>query len=353
MTLKRVLCLSVCGLILPLAAGFAAEPLTPPAPEFTASSVWLNSPPLTLKGLRDKKIVLVAFLNGYNINSLRTLKTLKTLAERYAGGLQLIGVHSPDYDFQKEPQAVKAALAAWKIDFPVVMDGDKRLWKAYSVEGWPSFFLIDHKGLIVEERLGEAAYADLEDQVRDELDKLPRYEVPAAQESVAEPETTDCGTMTPELQLGSRRAAQAIPLTVEANRLAFREGVKDGNWGLAGDWTQEPERLRLAKGNKMRRSFVSALYRGVRVYSLLSPGKKPVRVMLRQDDEWLPRARAGKDVKFDEDLHSYVDVAATRVYSLIKNETDEQHEISLIPLQEGAAIYNLSFSDRCLAPFAP
>ena len=131
----------------------AIRPITPPAPELPPNQAWLNGAELNLTRLRGRRVVLLAFINTASMNSVRTLPILNTWWERYnLSGLMVIGVHTPDFDFDSDPLTVKAALKRFGIRFPVVLDNDGQVWKAFANEGWPGFYLVDHKGRIVFDR---------------------------------------------------------------------------------------------------------------------------------------------------------------------------------------------------------
>lgn len=350
----RPLLLAAVAVALMLSSNAAAKrPLTPPAPEFPPGDIWLNSSPLTLKALRKKSVVVVSFINATSINSIRTFKVLKAWQERYGGrGMTLIGVHTPDYDFQGDPQAAATALKRFNITFPVVLDSNRGIWKAYANEGWPAVYLVDRLGQIVFDRLGEGRYGEFEDELRQALSELSDFKPQPQTDLVEDPLEEDCGAMTPEAQLGTRRG-KAVKLHETETRLVFLTAANDGVTGFQGSWSPEPDYLRLKENNPERTGFVSVIYRGSQAFSVFGPGRGPSRVYVRQDDLWMHPRNAGKDVKFDDDGRSFVNADATRLYQLAQNPTDDPHELTLIPAKAGAKVYSFSFSNRCLAPFVP
>ena len=145
------------ALLLCLAAAARAErPINPPAPEFPPASAWLNATQLSLARMRDRKVVVVAFINPTSINSVRVLPALNAWFDRYAlHQVMVIGVLTPDLNFHREPVWAKNLVKRYGIEYPVILDSDRRIWKAYGNEGWPALYLVDRKGRIVFDRLGE------------------------------------------------------------------------------------------------------------------------------------------------------------------------------------------------------
>ncbi len=182
----------------------AVRPLTPPAPEFPPGAAWFNSKPLSLAMMRDRKVVLVVFLNPTGLHTIRLLPVLKSWFDRYAlSQLMIIGVVTPDLEIQKDAAWVRAEMKRLGIDFPVVIDGDRRLWKGYANDGWPTMYVIDRKGRIVFDHLGEGDYRDIEVEMRDALADVT-YSLPDPV-APAEPRTKECGHATPDVAAGRPR----------------------------------------------------------------------------------------------------------------------------------------------------
>lgn len=127
------------------------------APELPAlpAAAWLNSPPISLAGLRGRPILIEFWTFGCS-NCRDTLPWLKRIHARYAPqGLVVIAIHSPEFDFERDPAAVAANVRKLGIDYPVLIDNDFRYWRALENRFWPAFFLIDSQGNIVATRIGE------------------------------------------------------------------------------------------------------------------------------------------------------------------------------------------------------
>ncbi|MFC4527806.1 redoxin domain-containing protein [Dyella halodurans] len=137
-----------------------------PAPDITGANRWLNSPPLSMEQLRGK-VVLVEFWARECINCIHVLPHTKALYEKYGkDGLVVVGVHTPEYDEERDANSLQAALNEFSITWPVAVDNDMRIWNAYDNRYWPAIYLIDRNGRIVYSHVGEGDYEDTEKRVR-------------------------------------------------------------------------------------------------------------------------------------------------------------------------------------------
>ncbi|MBI5881482.1 MAG: redoxin domain-containing protein [Elusimicrobia bacterium] len=336
--------------LLPAAVpAWAVRPLTPPAPEFQEGRAWVNAKPLTMKLLRGRKVVLVAFINTASIHSLRALSVLKEWWDRYAlEGLMVVGVQSPEYEFQKDPLLLRKAVRRLGVQFPVVIDADRALWNAYAVEGWPSLYLVDHRGLIVYDRLGEGSYTEFEGEIRGAA-KRAGYKPDRSLAPIEDTPMVDCGTASETIFAGSSRGS---PMQVEdlmRRRNSTFIGVREREMSYQGEWSVEPEALVMKKDNKGRSFQASFVYHGPRALALMGPGPRSQKFYVLQDEHWIKPESAGKDIRFDAEDESYVEVDEPRVYDLVRNPTDDPHELVLIPARAGARVFELDLSDRCLA----
>ncbi|MGI8898086.1 MAG: redoxin domain-containing protein [Pyrinomonadaceae bacterium] len=134
---------------------------SPTAPEF-APGTWINSEPLSLKGLRGR-VVLVEFWPFGCYNCRNTLPSVKKWDTRYRDkGLTIVGVHSPEFDSEKKIENVRREVASLGIRYPVVTDNDYETWRAYKVEAWPTIFVLDKSGHVRWTHVGEGAYEETE-----------------------------------------------------------------------------------------------------------------------------------------------------------------------------------------------
>lgn len=135
-------------------------------PEFQGISQWLNSAPLTASSLQSS-VVLVQFWTFACINCQRTLPYIVQWHQQYAAkGLKVIGIHTPEFAFERDVNNIKQALQKHQITYPVPIDNDYKTWKAYSNEYWPHLFLADRQGLVRYDHIGEGAYDTTEQTIR-------------------------------------------------------------------------------------------------------------------------------------------------------------------------------------------
>lgn len=323
----------------------ATHPVKRPAPDLPPDHVWLYGQGLALKALRNRRAVIVAFLNTANINSLRAMDVLQKWHERYGlEGLMVLGVHTPTFLLQRDPAAVRSILRRRKADFPVLLDNEKAAYKSWEVEGWPSLFLLDRKGRVVYESLGEGRYSEFEGEIRSAIGDLPDYREPTGPLAAADPPTRDCGEATPEFALTPDRAV----LDANAAPPGDRAVVGAGQVFTSGRWSREPDGMHMVQENKDRDALLRVVYRGAQAFALLSPGAEATKVYVKQNELWLHPLNIGADVSREADGRSYVAVSEPRLYHLAKNPNDALQELTLIPSARDAGVHAFSFTDRCL-----
>jgi thiol-disulfide isomerase/thioredoxin len=141
------------------------RPSGPPAPDFTGGGAWLNSEPLALADLRGK-VVLVNFWTYGCYNCQNTLPYVKQWWAKYKEqGLVIVGVHTPEFQYEAELENVAEAVRREEIGWPVVQDNEKQIWRAYGNRYWPRFYLVDDRGQLIYDHIGEGAYEETERQI--------------------------------------------------------------------------------------------------------------------------------------------------------------------------------------------
>ena len=181
---------------------------SPIGPDLRGITAWINSDPLTLQQLKGK-VVLIDFWTYTCINCIRTLPYLTSWDEKYRDkGLVIIGVHSPEFDFEKELGNVKAAVEKYNIQYPVALDNEYATWQAFDNHYWPHKFLFNKDGEMVYDHIGEGAYEETEAKIQDLLQELGQ-----AVDMPLTPETPRPSLyQTPELYAGYAFTAGRIPL---------------------------------------------------------------------------------------------------------------------------------------------
>ncbi len=336
-----------------------------PAPDLVGNHVWISSRPLSLKRELKGKVVLVDFWEYTCINCIRTLPALKRIYSRYKPyGLEIIGVHAPEFDFAYKPQNVAIGTRRQGIPWPVVVDSDFSIWRAYDSNSWPNKFLINSQGIIVRQHAGEGGYAELEHRIRDEIRKTnPRVTFPAAWP--IPPDTEDfnsarCGAMSEETYVGTARGSRW------GGEIANREGFQPGKEVLytgapravrrgffaRGLWRNEPDDFQHARATSGPKDYVGIRYRGREVYVVMNLRKGTAsHVTVTRDGKPLPPAQRGVDVRADARGRTFVDVREGRMYYVVQNEDAAEHDLKLFATDPGVAINSFTFGNRCLTNF--
>jgi thiol-disulfide isomerase/thioredoxin len=214
-------------------------------PELDGATSWLNSEPLTPSGLRSR-VVVVQFCTFSCVNWLRTLPHVRAWAERYGGdALVVIGVHSPEFPFERDVDKVGPALEAMGIEYPIVIDNDFAVWNAFQNEAWPALYFIDAEGRIRHRHFGEEDYERSERVIQALLAEAGhdvRDEHLVSVESGGVELAADWDSLgSPETYVGySRATGFASPGGLEADRRRLYEAperLELNQWALSGDWT--------------------------------------------------------------------------------------------------------------------
>jgi cytochrome c biogenesis protein CcdA/thiol-disulfide isomerase/thioredoxin len=205
---------------------------------------WLNSPPLTADGLRGK-VVLVDFWTYSCINCLRTIPYVRAWAEKYKDqGLVVIGVHTPEFAFEKKLDNVRNAVSELKIGYPVAVDNDYAIWRAFFNQYWPAHYFIDIQGRIRHHHFGEGDYEESERVIQQLLAEAGNGNVPANVVSVSASgaeAAPDMGNVrSPETYVGYQRAENFVSaggVVEDARHVYTVTTPRLAEWGLSGDWT--------------------------------------------------------------------------------------------------------------------
>ena len=237
------------------------DPLVFPytAPEFSGIDTWLNTQPLDIASLKGK-VVLVDFWTYSCINCLRTLPYMVDLDRKYRDkGLVIVGVHAPEFEFEKKPDNVKKAVIANHIDYPVALDNHLDTWTNFKNSYWPAHYLIDRHGRVVYTHFGEGSYSITENNIRV---LLGLNKISAGSEKV-----TSSAGLTPETYLGRSRASN-----FSNNNLR----LPPDHWGISGKWLIEDERIISAEaGAKLQLNFTAG-----QVFLVMGTQAKPVQVTI-------------------------------------------------------------------------
>jgi len=238
------------------------DPKTVHAPE--TGPVWLNSPPLTLRQLRGS-VVLVDFWDFTCVNCIRTLPYVVEWHKRYAAlGLKVIGVHAPEFYFGRAPEILERGIEEFDISYPVLLDNDYTVWKAFANKYWPSKYLIDADGYMRYFHAGEGAYQETEEALQDllrEIDTsvaLPPLMPP--RRALDQPGALAmCPRPTPELYLGHKRGRIANGFVEDKEHTyTLGAGPQEEMPEIEGRWHSLPDCLQTAAAGARIILFYSA-----------------------------------------------------------------------------------------------
>jgi hypothetical protein len=214
-------------------------------PGFDGATGWLNSAPLTEDALAGK-VVLVDFWTYTCINWLRTLAYVRTWAARYHGrGLVVVGVHTPEFPFERDHDHVSRAAAALGVDYPVAIDSDYAVWGAFANHYWPAVYIADAEGRIRHHWYGEGGYGECEMVVQRLLREAGHDEIPSDVAAVSpegrEAQADWSNLESPETYLGYEQgrsfgSSERVALD-ERRTYTIPDALRLNGWALAGDWT--------------------------------------------------------------------------------------------------------------------
>lgn len=303
------------------------------APEFPSGLNWLNSNALSLEKLKGK-VILVDFWTYSCINCQRTLPYLNQWHEKYQDkGLVIIGVHSPEFEFEKKEENVKEAIEKYKVNWPVVLDSKMDIWGSYGNNYWPAKFLINHEGKIIFTHFGEGNYVETELKIQDAL-REAGFQVP---NTVTGGEDFKIATgQTPELYFGSWRGNIInIPQDI---------AIKKDQIYTIGEWNLEADHIQHARETKDLDDLIVLSYTAKDVYLVMSTEDgEQIKVYVTLDGIGLNDSNVGRDVKFDEAGRSYMEVKFATLYHIISSLNSGDHVLRLSTTSDKLRLHAFTF----------
>jgi cytochrome c biogenesis protein CcdA/thiol-disulfide isomerase/thioredoxin len=321
-------------------------PIEGDMPPLSGATAWLNSAPLSTESLRGK-VVLVDFWTYSCINCLRALPYVAGWYEKYKDhGLVVLGVHAPEFAFEKDPGNVRRAVAELHIAYPVALDNNYAIWQGFNNQYWPAHYFIDSHGRIRAHHFGEGNYDESEQTLRRLLIEAGNVDLPPAGINSAEAvgvqaAPDEAHEQSPETYVGYRRAenfassgglAQDRPKSYSAP-----DSLALNHWALAGSWSVDPEKavLGAAPGKIVFRFFARDLHLVVGPAS----GGKPVRYRVLLDGA-VPAANHGADT----DAEGQGVIREQRLYQLIRQSGEVREHVFSIEFRDGGVqAYSFTF----------
>jgi cytochrome c biogenesis protein CcdA/thiol-disulfide isomerase/thioredoxin len=314
-------------------------------PDLSGATAWINSQPLTPASLHGK-VVLVDFWTYSCINCLRTLPYIKAWNAKYKdSGLVILGVHTPEFPFEKDESNVRKAVQDLGITYPVAMDNDYRIWRNFNNQYWPADYLVDATGRIRFHHFGEGDYEQSERQIRALLEEASHQPLPGATATIAAtgteaaPDSTD--VHSPETYIGYQRAENfASPGGFEEDDPHLYRTpaqLKLNQWALAGKWQDEPQIATVLTPG----ASISYRFHARDLHLVLGPSKDgtPIRFRITIDGK-----APGDDHGMDTDTEGYGVVTENRLYQLIRQKGSIRDRTFRIEfLAPGVQAYSFTF----------
>lgn len=313
--------------------------------EIVAPAGYINTDEdgITIQELIGKKVILVDFWTYSCINCQRTLPYLTAWYEKYKDqGLEIVGVHTPEFEFEKKQENVQAAVDQWGVEYPVVLDNDYGTWRNYANRYWPRKYLIDIDGYVVYDHIGEGAYAETEKKIQELLSErmVKLDEQGKISSDVVQPENvevvTSAGRRSPETYFGALRneyfASGSTGAVGEQNfKTVANPGVNklylSGLWNIQNEFAE----------NKQAGGKIIYRFQAEKVF-LVARADQNVTLNLLLDGQKVDLA-GGSDV-----IDSKVNIQEDRLYRLIElPDGYGEHILEIIADQPGLQVFAFTF----------
>jgi thiol-disulfide isomerase/thioredoxin len=337
--------LGMIGSVVPQMAGAKQLPTEGDLPSLGSATAWLNSPPLTVAGLRGK-VVLVDFWTYTCINWLRQLPYVRAWAEKYQDqGLVVIGVHSPEFAFEKNVDNVRRAAKDMRVGYPIAIDSDHAIWRAFKNQYWPALYFVDARGRIRHHHFGEGEYEPSETVIQQLLAEagiggLGRE--PVSVDARGAEAAADWGSLkSPENYVGYERTENfASPGGAALGKRRVYSApaqLRLNHWALSGDWTVEKQAIALNTPHGQ----IAYRFHARDLHLVMGPAARGTSVRFRvRIDGQPPSAAHGVDV----DGQGNGTVTEQRLYQLVRQPkpiVDRQLEIEF--LESGVEAFAFTF----------
>jgi thiol-disulfide isomerase/thioredoxin len=327
------------------------------APEI--GRVWLNSTPLSFRQLRGRA-VLVDFWDYTCVNCIRTLPYVQAWHERYRDkGLTVIGVHTPEFLFAQYESNVERGIREFGLTYPIVIDSDREIWKAFANRYWPTKYLLDKDGYLRYGHFGEGGYGECEQVIQELLREIdPNVKLPALMEPLREEDHVGvvCYRASGELYLGNRRGRIGNEGGFKEDQIAdygFTGNAEEHFFYATGRWASTAEYFEAVEAgpHTLRLKYDASAVNLV----MARPHATAAEVVVLQDGKPLTHKQATRDTRFRSSLNggaeeSYVVVDSARMYFLVDNHEFGEHEF-LLSCSAGVAAFAFTFTS-CVDPVA-
>jgi len=312
------------------------------AREIVSPAGFINTEGLTIEDLIGKKVILIDFWTYTCINCQRSIPYINSWYEKYKDkGLEIIGVHTPEFSFEEDYDNVASAVDQYKIKYPVVLDNDYATWRAYKNRYWPRKYLIDIDGFIVYDHIGEGAYDTTEKKIQELLEERMRLlgqegDIDKEISSPQEAEKVDLARRrSPEIYFGADRNAylgNGKTAKTGEQSLSEPEAVEANTLYLVGVWDFNSEYAE----NKSENAKIIFRFQAQKVF-LVATSEGGVKAKIILDGEAVGEM-AGRDVK-----NSTVEIKEDRLYRIIESDMHGVHTLEIIIEGPGLKAFTFTF----------
>lgn len=315
-----------------------------PAPELIQGGEWFNSEPLTLASLKGK-VVLLDFMTYSCINCIRTFPYLNEWHTKYKDdGFVILGVHTPEFEFEKDPENVQEALEDFEIEFPVMQDNDFATWRSYGNRYWPRKYLIDHTGNIIYDHIGEGAYDETERRIQEAIRERDQA---LGQQSQVETDIAEIANaefpqgQSPETYFGAWRNqllgnGQALQTGVQT--FERPETIAPNTLYLVGEWDIQQEYAVNVSAN----ARIIYAYKAKNVF-MVAGAQSPTIMQLTLDGQSIDENALGESGERTSAGTAEIVIANDQLYRLIENTEVGEHVIELEILEPGLEVFTFTF----------
>jgi thiol-disulfide isomerase/thioredoxin len=339
------------------------DPLnTVPEVQLVGIKGWVNSPELDLKQLSvEGRVVLLDFWTYTCVNCVRTFPFLRAMHDRYSEfGLTIIGIHSPEFEFEKITGNVEQAVVAAGLTYPIALDSDRQTWDHFNNHFWPTSYLIGADGEVRYRHFGEGGYEETERQIRQALQASGAdvSGVPVGGE-FQQSGSEMAFTQTREIYAGYTRGfdssglfagQDAYYLAPDATVDYVDSGLRrHGQFELSGRWRNESDAIAYA-GSAGNSGYVVFPFFATSVNAVMSPGGAGATVIAELDGGPIPASVAGPDITYTIDGQSVLVADLPRMYRLLESAEFGRHELKLTTGSEQLRIHNFTFGIASKGP---
>ena len=335
------------------------------APEFSGITNWINSSPLTLQELRGN-VVLIDIWTYTCVNCIRTIPYIKEWYSRYQDqGLVIIGIHAPEFEFEKLTANVERSMIDLDISWPVAQDNDMKTWDSYGNMYWPAKYVLDKNGVVKYRHFGEGSYAETENAIRILLEDYGHNKIdydnslPVDQKVDRSFGQSVLPKVTPELYFGRRRNAGILlsggtPYIVQEEYYLDREQpvvlivpdvLSSDKIYLNGEWQIEEENVTHSRDSTDSSDFVAIKYSSKTVNVVMSSSTPTLqKIWVTVNGDWLTDQNKGDDVLLESTGESYIWIDKPQMYKVINHgKYEKDMTLNLATDSMGSQFYAFTF----------